>query len=80
MRVWCHVPGIPVLRGIRVQGQSQLCGKFEATLGYTESCLKRNHGVGVGAGEVLAWFRQLAVFAEDQGSVPITHMAAHNHP
>lgn len=36
-----YVLGIPVLRGIRVQGHPQLCSKFKATARYVGPCL--NH-------------------------------------
>lgn len=49
--------------------------KLEAILEYTRPCLKCNKWVR----EVVQGFRVLAVFAEDQLSVPSTLMVAHSH-
>lgn len=33
----------------------------------------------VAAEEMVQWLKALVVFAEDLGSIPRTHVAAHNH-
>ena len=35
-------------------------------------------GLGDGTGEMAQWLRALTALSEDPGSIPSTHMAAHN--